>query len=343
MVQRCHCSTDFVNYADICFREFGDRVKHWITFNEPWTFCVEGYVEGSFAPGRCSPWVAGKCGAGDSSREPYTVCHHQLLAHAAAVKLYRDYYQGSQKGGIGITLVSSWFVPFHKSKSDRDAADRALDFMFGWFMDPLTQGDYPFSMRALVGERLPKFTKKQSKMIKGSFDFIGLNYYTSNYAVALPFTNDANVNKSYSADMFANLSGTYNGKAIGPLAASSWLYIHPPGIRELLLSIRLKYNNPIIYITENGVDEINNGSLTLAEALRDEIRISYYKQHLEQVRQAISDGVDVRGFFAWSLLDNFEWVDGYTVRFGIYYVDYKDGFKRYPKMSALWFRKLLKW
>ncbi|MQL98067.1 hypothetical protein Taro_030773 [Colocasia esculenta] len=247
--------------------------------------------------------------------------------------------QGSQKGKIGIALVSNWFMPFHKSKSDRDAAGRGLDFMF---MDPLAQGDYPFSMRVLVGDRLPKFTKKQSKMVKGSFDFIGLNYYTTYYAVAFPFTRNANMSVTYSGDIFANLTGEYKGKAIGPVAASSWLYVYPPGIRKLLLYTKKKYNNPVIYITENGVDEINNGSLSLAEALRDDQRIAYYGQHLHQVQQAIREGADVRGFFAWSLMDNFEWAYGYTVRFGIYYVDYKDGLKRYPKSSAIWFRDFLK-
>jgi len=152
-------------------------VKHWITFNEPWSFCSGGYASGRFAPGRCSPWEQGKCSAGDSGTEPYTVCHHQILAHAETVRLYKEKYQVSdeiskqmhhdfqffneinadssfsnvdttssltcityykckmqavQKGNIGITLVSNWFVPFSRSKSNDDAARRAIDFMLGW-------------------------------------------------------------------------------------------------------------------------------------------------------------------------------------------------------------------
>ncbi|MQM03641.1 hypothetical protein Taro_036423 [Colocasia esculenta] len=247
----------------------------------------------------------------------------------------KQYDNESQKGVIGITVVTHWFVPFKKSKSDYDAAERALDFML---MDPLTQGDYPFSMRATLGDRLPKFTEQQSMLIKGSFDFLGLNYYSTYYAVSLPFTSNSH-NSSYYTDSFAN---TAESGFVVLQAASEWLYIYPPGIRQLLLYTKNKYNNPVIYITENGVDEADNASLILKDALKDDVRTNYYQQHLQQVGQAIREGVDVRGYFAWSLLDNFEWADGYTVRFGIYYVDFRHGLKRYPKSSAHWFRKFLK-
>ncbi|XP_008775422.3 beta-glucosidase 12-like [Phoenix dactylifera] len=330
---------DFRNYAEVCFREFGDRVKHWITFNEPWTYSAKGYASGTFAPARCSPWEEGKCSTGDSGREPYIVAHHQLLAHAEAVKLYKSKYQESQKGKIGITLVCHWMIPYSNSNSNSDAAERALDFMYGWFMEPLTKGDYPFSMRALVGSRLPKFSKQQSKLIEGSFDFIGLNYYTSRYAKNFPINT---INITYNADSATNLTVVRNGQLIGPRAASDWLNIYPRGIRDLLLYTKARYNNPIIYITENGVSEFNNGTLSLEEALKDNTRVEFYRHHLLYVQRAIREGADVRGYFAWSLLDNFEWVDGYTVRFGINYVDYKDGLKRYPKSSALWFGSFLK-
>ncbi|KAJ4772079.1 Beta-glucosidase D7 [Rhynchospora pubera] len=332
---------DYRDYAEVCFREFGDRVKHWITFNEPWSFCSSGYASGTFAPGRCSAWVGNNCSAGDSGTEPYIAAHHQLLAHAAAVQLYRSRYQASQKGVIGITLVSHWFVPYStNSKSNDAAAERALDFMFGWFMDPLTHGEYPMSMRALVGKRLPKFSKEQSEMVKGSFDFIGLNYYTANYADALPLSNNG-LNASYNTDSRANLTGVRNGIPIGRPAASSWLHIYPRGIRELLLYTKRKYNNPLIFITENGVDEYNNKSLPLEEALKDDYRIEFYYRHLQYLNKAIKEGANVKGYFAWSLLDNFEWTNGYTVRFGINFVDYANGQKRYPKNSARWFKQFL--
>ncbi|XP_074556242.1 beta-glucosidase 12-like [Curcuma longa] len=331
---------DFRDYAELCFREFGDRVKHWITFNEPWSYCSSGYSSGVFPPNRCSPFEFVKCGRGNSSTEPYLCAHHQLLAHATAAKLYRDKYQVSQKGLIGITLVSHWFMPYSNTKADEDAVSRSLDFMFGWFMDPLTQGDYPFTMRALVGDRLPKFSTKQSQLVKSSFDFIGLNYYTTYFADSISLLSRVNV--SYDSDSHTLQTGIRRGVRIGTQAASSWLFIYPRGMREILLYLKNKYNNPLIYITENGVDEANNASWPLDKALQDDMRIDYYKQHLHFVEEAIREGANVRGYFAWSLLDNFEWLNGYTVRFGIIYVDYRNGLKRHPKKSASWFQQFLK-
>ncbi|KAJ0961713.1 hypothetical protein J5N97_000032 [Dioscorea zingiberensis] len=276
---------DFRDYTEICFKEFGDRVKHWITLNEPWSFSVNGYAKGTFAPGRCSTYEVGHCPVGDSGKEPYIVAHHQLLAHTAAVTNYKLNFQAHQKGKIGITLNSDWYVPYSKSKSNDASAQRALDFMFGWFMDPLVFGDYPLSMRAYVGDRLPKFTKEQSKIVKGSFDFIGLNYYTANYARNIPSSNKVNI--SYNTDARAELSGARNGILIGPQAASGWLYVYPRGIRDLLIYTKKKYKNPVIYITENGVDEVNNATLTLEEALKDDMRIDFYKQHIIHLQRAI--------------------------------------------------------
>ncbi|KAG0514151.1 hypothetical protein BDA96_10G165600 [Sorghum bicolor] len=330
---------DFRDYANICFREFGDRVKHWITFNEPWSFSINGYASGILAPGRCSAWENSGCSTGDSGREPYIVAHNQLLAHAAAVQVYKGKYQEKQKGSIGITLVSNWMIPYTNSKGDKDAAKRALEFMYGWFMDPLTKGDYPLSMRTLVGNRLPRFTKEQSKAIYGSFDFIGLNYYTARYVQNTKHSN--NGNKSYNTDSRTNQSVERNGTVIGPKAGSPWLYIYPKGIEKLLLYTKKKYNNPTIYITENGVDEINNVNIPLQEALVDNTRIEFYRQHLFHIKRALEEGTNVRGYFAWSLVDNFEWMDGYTVRFGINYIDYRDGLKRYPKSSSKWFQNFL--
>ncbi|CAL1391182.1 unnamed protein product [Linum trigynum] len=332
---------DFAAYTDVCFKLFGDRVKHWITLNEPLTYTKDGYVTGDFAPGRCSKSINPNCTKGDSSTEPYLVTHYQLLAHAAAVKVYREKYKANQKGVIGITLVSSWFVPFSPSKDDLEAQQRALDFSYGWFIDPLIRGEYPQSMRTLVGNRLPKFSKEESKLVKGSLDFLGLNYYTSSYASA--DTNPVNSLKAtYLTDSRANISNERNGEPIGPQAASNWLYIYPNGIEELVTYTKEKYNNPLIYITENGVDEASNEDLSLEQALADETRINYYQQHLASLNKAIKKGADVKGYFAWSLLDNFEWASGYTVRFGINYVDYKLGLKRYPKHSAHWFKNFLK-
>ncbi|CAL2248414.1 unnamed protein product [Prunus armeniaca] len=335
-----HIVNHFQDYADLCYKEFGDRVKHWSTLNEPYIFSYNGYAIGVNAPGRCSTWQQLNCTGGDSSTEPYLVTHHQLLAHGAAVKLYKNRYQASQNGLIGIALNSHWFEPLSEEKENKNAALRALDFMFGWFAEPLTSGDYPQSMRDHVGSRLPKFTKEQSKLLIGSFDFLGLNYYTSYYASNAPQNNS--VYASYTTDASVNLSSERNGVPIGPKGASSWLNVYPRGIQHLLLYTKKKYHNPIIYILENGVDESNDPKLSLAEALNDTHRIDYYKSHLHYVQRSIDNGVKVKGFFPWTLLDDFEWFSGFSVRFGIIYVDYNERLKRHPKLSSHWFKSFLK-
>ncbi|KAI9081457.1 hypothetical protein K1719_036603 [Acacia pycnantha] len=325
---------DFADYAEVCFREFGDRVKNWITLNEPYVTSYMGYAIGALPPGRCSKFLGLNCSAGDSSTEPYLVSHFQILAHAEVVKIYRNKYQISQKGQIGIALSSLWSIPISQSDADKDAASRAIAFMFGWFMEPLNSGKYPAVMVNNVGERLPKFSNRQSLLVKGSFDFIGLNYYTTYYAASTPCQRE---NQTSLTDACVNTTAERNGHLIGPKAASQWLYIYPPGIQYLLQYIKEKFNNPIIYITENGVDELNDGR----KSLDDKIRIHYISQHLLYIQRAMRDGVKVKGYFTWSLLDNYEWINGYTVRFGLIFVDFKNGLKRYYKRSALWFKTFL--
>ncbi|XP_056699576.1 beta-glucosidase 24 isoform X2 [Spinacia oleracea] len=322
---------DFRDYADLCYREFGNKVKHWITINEPWTYSTGIYASGVYSSKQCPKSNPERCKF-NISTDPYDNAHYQLLAHAAAVQVYRQKYQASQRGVIGIALNSNWFIPFSQTKEDQSAALRAVDFMFGWYMDPITYGDYPQTMRSLVGSRLPKFSREQSSMLKGSFDFLGLNYYTSSYAANAPSFKNGEPN--YGTDSLVNMTTERNGIPIGPRAASNWLYIYPRGIFDLLVYIKRRYKNPIIYITENGCDESNDAGLSREEALADGMRIHYYHSHLAFVQLARRNAVKLRGYFAWSLLDNFEWGAGYTVRFGINYVDYNDGLKRYPKHSA---------
>ncbi|CAN0929447.1 Beta-glucosidase 40 [Linum grandiflorum] len=163
---------DYVEYAETCFEKFGDRVKHWITFNEPHTFAVQGYDSGIAAPGR----------EGDSHTEPYIVAHHTILAHATAADIYRRKYKPAQKGILGVSFDVVWFEPGSSSPSDVDAAQRAQDFQLGWFLDPMMFGDYPSSMRSRVGNRLPKFSDSDVSLVKGSLDFVGINHYTTYYA-----------------------------------------------------------------------------------------------------------------------------------------------------------------
>ncbi|KAI8545738.1 hypothetical protein RHMOL_Rhmol07G0061300 [Rhododendron molle] len=326
---------DFADFAELCFKEFGDRVKHWITMNEPWTFIDNGYNTGALAPGRCSAWMNNDCTGGDSATEPYIVAHHMLLSHGATVKIYKEKYQASQKGQIGITLVTYWFLPYSNSKANVIAAQRALDFMYGWFIDPLVYGKYPEIMRQIVGKRLPEFTPEQAKLVKGSYDFIGLNYYTGNYAANEPSSNSVNV--SYSSDSMTNQTTERNGVPIGNPTGVSIFYIFPKGLTDLLIYTKEKYNDPVIYITECGMGDYNNQ--TTKVGVQDYLRIYFYRRHLGALLTAIKAGVKVKGFFAWAFLDNFEWGSGYTLRFGLGYIDYHDNLKRYPKRSAFWFRK----
>ncbi|KAA8528122.1 hypothetical protein F0562_035625 [Nyssa sinensis] len=325
---------DFRDYAELCFKTFGDDVKNWATFNEPWSFSNFGYAAGYLAPGRCSSWLNNNCTGGDSGTEPYLVTHYQLLAHAAAVQLYKQKYQSSQKGIIGIVLVSSWIVPFSTSAADYRASRRALDFQLGWFMGPIVFGEYPATMRALVRKRLPKFSKIESDLLKGSFDFVGINYYTASYAQHAMLSQTQH--PSYTTDSRVTLTTQRNGTILGAPAG-----VYPIGIWRLLLYVKHHYNNPLIIITENGIGETNNSTLTPEEAIRDNFRINYYYRHIQYVQRAIRDGVNLAGYIAWSILDNFEWSQGYTVRFGINYVDYNNGLKRIPKLSAKWFQKFL--
>ncbi|KAJ8476403.1 hypothetical protein OPV22_020130 [Ensete ventricosum] len=328
---------DFKDFASICFEEFGDRVKHWITVNEPWSFSSMGYAFGRHAPGRCSSWYG--CTIGDSSTEPYTVTHNLILAHAQVVKLYKEKFQATQKGEIGITLNSMWYEPHSKSHHDKEAANRAIEFMFGWYMDPLVYGDYPFIMRALVRERLPYFTPAESEMIKGSYDFIGINYYTSRYAQHDSIVQDHSPGSSYE-DQYVQQLDEKNGIPIGPLNGS-WVNVYPHGMKELLLYTKKRYNNPKIYITENGTAEIDK-DLPLEQAREDPHRQDYLDVHFAQVLEAIREGVRVKGHFTWSLTDNFEWDKGYTERFGLAYINYDNGFDRHLKTSTKWFSRFLR-
>ncbi|XP_010413600.1 PREDICTED: beta-glucosidase 16 isoform X1 [Camelina sativa] len=327
---------DFRDYAELCFQKFGDRVKQWMTLNEPYTVVHEGYITGQKAPGRCSNFTKPDCTGGDAATEPYIVGHNLLLSHGAAVKIYREKYQATQKGEIGIAINTVWHYPYSDSYADQLAATRATAFTFDYFMEPIVYGRYPIEMVSHVKDgRLPTFTPEESEMLKGSYDFIGLNYYSSLYAQDVPCATE---NITMTTDACVSVVGERNGVPIGPTAGSDWLFIYPEGIRNLLLHAKTKYNDPILYITENGVDERNIGKIFLD----DDLRIDYYAHHLKMVSDAISIGVNVKGYFAWSLMDNFEWSEGYTVRFGLVFVDFEDGRKRYTKKSAKWFRKLLK-
>ena len=315
----------FMEYADVCFEHFGDRVKNWITFNEPWVVAILGYGQGVFAPGRIS------------NSEPYMAAHQLLRSHGKAVNLYREKYQSKQNGVIGITCNCDWREPLTDSPKDIAAAERALEFFMGWFGDPIYFGDYPACMRERVNERLPKFTADDIALIKGSNDFFGLNHYTTLYAAHM----DPNDNSEH--DIYGN-GGISEDQDVKLSADPAWdktsmgWCIVPWGLRKNLEWMYNRYNQPDIYVTENGCslkDKVIDGKVN------DPQRIDFLKLYLSEAHKAIENGVKLKGYFLWSFMDNFEWALGYSRRFGINYVDYETG-KRIPKASAYWYGDVAK-
>ncbi|CAK9149623.1 unnamed protein product [Ilex paraguariensis] len=299
---------DFRDYAKLCVWEFGDRVKKWATLNEPTTYIISGYVLGKFPPGRGIT-------VGDPGREPYCVAHNLLLAHAEHSKR-KDW----------VVLATMWAESFHpKDDSHIKAALRALDFGIGWFMEPITTGQYPASMIKYVEDRLPTFKTSESRQLIGSCDFVGINYYTAKYIINASSTPER---PSYITDGHFGYAST----PIGPLNGSTWINVYPIGLYKLLTYIQKTYNDPLLYLSFD---------FQIIEARKDKWRTEYLQDHLLYIQLALEVGVKVKGYFAWSLLDNFEWDSGYTSRFGIIHIDYSNGLARYPKESALWYMNFL--
>ncbi|GAU12708.1 hypothetical protein TSUD_122000, partial [Trifolium subterraneum] len=267
----------------LCFSEFGDRVKHWITLNEPYIYSIQGYANGQFPPARCSKWLSPNCTIGDSSTEPYIVAHHQILAHATAVKIYREKYQFVPRLKYAAAIEVRELICNCSHKLEYRTMQTILKLVIlcnARFMEPLYSGTYPAVMVNKVAKRLPKFSRREYLIVKGSFDFIGLNYYTAYYAANVPCQQR---NLSILTDSCTTSTPVRNGVPIGPKAASDWLYIYPQGIQYILEYTKEKFNDPIIYITENGIDEVNNGT----KSLDDKLRIFYIGQHLLYIQRAI--------------------------------------------------------
>ncbi|KAJ2915709.1 hypothetical protein MD484_g4709, partial [Candolleomyces efflorescens] len=314
---------DYENYARVCFEAFGDRVQHWLTINEPWCCAVLGHGRGVFAPGRSSD--RNRSPEGNSSTEPWIVAHNIILAHAKAVKVYREQFKPTQKGQIGITLNGDWAIPYDDSPENIDAAQHALDFAIGWYADPVYLGFYPPYMREVLGDRMPDFTPQEWSIVKGSSDFYGMNTYTTNLC------------RAGGDDEFQGLVDyTFtrpDGSQLGNQAQSAWLQDYPDGFRALLNYLWKRYKLPI-YVTENGFSVKNESDMNADEAVKDFDRVHYFQGTTKALLDAVNvDGVDIRAYFPWSFLDNLEWADGYTTRFGVTYVDYETQ-QRLPKDSA---------
>jgi beta-glucosidase len=285
---------------------------------------------GQFAPGRTSNRERND--VGDSSTEPWIVGHNLLVAHGRAVKAYRDDFKAENGGEIAIVLNGDATYPWDpKEPLDHEAANRKIEFAISWFADPIYLGDYPASMRKQLGDRLPTFTEEEKALVHGSNDFYGMNHYTADYV-------KHRTGEPEPEDFLGNLETlSYNkrGDCIGEKTQSPWLRPCAPGFRDLLVWLSKRYGYPKIYVTENGTSILGENDMPLEKILEDDFRVKYYDEYVRALVTASQlDGVDIRGYFAWSLLDNFEWAEGYETRFGVCYVDYENGQKRYPKKSA---------
>ncbi|QYM78582.1 beta-glucosidase [Horticoccus luteus] len=318
----------FARYAELCFERFGDRVKHWITFNEAWCSAVLGHGIGYFAPGRTS------------KAEPYIVAHNLLRSHGRIVEVYRRKFQAAQRGVIGITNNCDWREPKTDSAADRAAAERGLEFFLGWFADPIYRGDYPDCMRAAVGDRLPRFSEEDRAMLKDSSDFFGLNFYGGMYASEPPAdrvvaTTVPTGNGGMAEDQRVELSDDPSWEKTD----MNWNVV-PQFCRKMLGWIDQRYGHPPIYITENGC--ALPGEDDVQVAVNDTKRSEFIRVYLQACHEAIAtDKVDLRGYFCWSLMDNFEWALGYSKRFGLHHVDFATG-KRTPKKSAGWYAEVMR-
>ncbi|XP_058218324.1 beta-glucosidase 18-like [Rhododendron vialii] len=328
---------DFLHFAETCFESFGDRVKYWITINEPNLFLASAYKEGTFPPCHCSePY--GNCSVGNSIKEPLISMHNMLLAHAKAAKLYREHFQPKQRGSIGITGSAFMYEPFTDDDLDREAASRALAFDIAWIFDPLLFGDYPPEMRRYHGNELPSFSTEERNFVKGSIDFIGINHYSTLYAKdcirsVCDFQGNGHVIG------FSSVIGERNGIPIGEPTAMAGFYVVPRGMEEIIDYLKERYPNKPIFVLENGYAELRQ-DIQEQDSLVDVKRVEFHKAYLASLARAIRNGANVRGYFIWTLMDDFEWLHGYNLGFGLYYIDRKT-LQRMPKLSAKWYTDFL--
>uniref|UniRef100_A0A336M4Z6 CSON012226 protein n=1 Tax=Culicoides sonorensis TaxID=179676 RepID=A0A336M4Z6_CULSO len=319
----------FETYADVLFSNFGDKVKTWLTFNEPFDVCVEGY-----GTGHIPPFVHA------SGRADYLCIHHVLISHARAYHLYKSKYEPSQNGKISIALNSRYYYAKNANVS-QDLVERALQFRLGIFAHAIftETGGYPPVIIESVAfnslkegfskSRLPEMSNHLKAYIKGTADFFAFNYYTSR--LVEPDSNGTITQISWAKDAGFLMSTDPSWIQ----AKSDWLFSVPDGLRDLLVYIKNEYDNPEIVITENGWSD--------GGELEDNGRINYLRSHLHAMLKAIiCDDVQVSGYAIWSIIDNFEWLSGYTEKFGLYYIDFNSTeLKRVPKKSSKFMQKVI--
>jgi len=307
----------FGDYVDVVVRALGDRVRNWITINEPFEFAFFGHVLGSWAPGIKNPLAY------------FPVMHNILRAHGAAVRRIRALSPGSS---VGITLSLTPVVPASDTEKDRRATEVADAFLNHIDLSPILKGCYPRILEEHARILLPKVLPGDMECISQPLDFIGINYYTrerANHAWYIPFLHAWVSGKDAAPGEFERAGVQYT--------AMGW-EVYPEGLYTLAMMLKHEYGNPPVVITENGAafEDLLSGN-----EVHDPKRTSYLRSYLEALSRAIDDGADVRGYFVWSLLDNFEWAEGTRPRFGIVYVDYPSQ-RRIIKDSGHWYARLIK-
>jgi beta-glucosidase len=306
----------FAEYTEVVVRRLGDRVKQWITLNEPWVAAVLGHLTGEQAPGERNLGAAVR------------TAHHLLLAHGLAIPIIRN-HATRPAAECGITLNLDYVEPAQETEQAREAAKSYETFINRWFLDPLFKAKYP---EALIPDFAPHLTIEAQdwKTITAPIDFLGVNYYRRSLIQARI------ANKEISPSAFTLLHAPAS-----QYTEMGW-EVCPQGLYQLLTSVQQEYKPPKVYITENGaafadrVEEDNGASV-----IHDPDRLHYIQTHIAAIHQAINAGVPVAGYFIWSLMDNFEWALGYTKRFGLFYVDYPTQ-KRLLKDSGRWYQQFLR-
>ncbi|CAG9784227.1 unnamed protein product [Diatraea saccharalis] len=323
-----HIADWFADYARVAFENYGDRVKYWITINEPYDLCAPGYGDGFAAP-----MVVSK-GIGE-----YMCAKNLLIAHSKAYHIYDKEFRYKTKGIIGISLSAKWHEP--ESEDDTEIADHMRQFQFGQFAHPIfsENGDFPPIMKEKIAtksaeqgfsrSRLPEFTADEIKLLKGSADFLGLNHYTTQI-----IRQDASA--TYDVPSFwDDIGGTTYQLDEWESTASPWLKVVPWGFYKILNKIKETYDNPTIIITENGLPTFGG--------LDDDNRVAYLRSYIGAMLDAMDDGCNIIGYAAWSLMDNFEWIYGYRVRFGLYEVDHTSPNRtRTPRKSAFVYKEIVR-
>jgi beta-glucosidase len=306
----------FAEYADAVSRRLGDRVKHWITHNEPWCASMVSNLKGVHAPGIRDGAIA------------VSTSHHLLLSHGLAVPIVRSQSPGAK---VGITLNLSPSVAASPSEPDVDAARHYDGYLNRWFLDPVFRGAYPADMVRdyvnsgyLPGDGLATLARDGDlRTISAATDFLGVNYYNR----AVMRSERVPEEKNLPRTVFVREEHTDIG----------W-EVYPEGLLEILVRVHREYAPPKIFITENGASYGDGPDANGRVA--DTKRVRFLHDHLVALHRAIEAGVPVAGYFAWSLLDNYEWDHGYTQRFGMTWVDYATQ-KRTPKESAHWYRRTI--